>query len=313
MIKKIVGKILPQKLKSRLKDAADVVRYTAPDPRRPSVPLSPRAQGWLETLRRDGIVRIESPALRELAAHVEKTYCRVVEANGYPPRVDGALLGGKELFAQRKHQPDMDGLADAGLGREEQYLLSFRDPLVAGPFLDPDLAGLCYNYLRRQPYYRNQPVVDIVVLDPKADPPEDVSPIHVDHLRQMSGMLLVSELTESTTHMEYYMGSHKRSLLKEGVYKTRQECKDWAAAHPKALRPLIGPPGTLYVFDATAIHRRLLVSGSTRKMFHWNITSGHHLQPFAESLEGWKLLEDAPDYVAAAFGGARAASAERRY
>lgn len=304
MIKKAVGKLLPAKLKTRLKDAAEVLRYTAPDPLRPSVPLSAKGEGWLKTLRRDGIVEIRDERTIALARHIEEKYSRAVEKAGMPARLGPETLG-PGLFAERKHQPNMDSVLVAGTGREDQYLLSLQDPPVAELFLDPDVAGLCYDYFRRQPYYRNQPVLDIVDLKPEAATPEDISPIHVDHIRQMSGMLLLNDLGPQSTHMEYYMGSHKRSLLKDGVYMTREQCKAWAAKHADKLRHLTGPAGTLFIFDATAIHRRALHAGSVRRMFHWNITPGHNLQPFKEDLTGWAALAAAPDYVQAAFKGAR--------
>lgn len=311
LVKKAASALLPQSVKHRLKEAAEIARYATPDPLRSSVPMSARAAGWLETLRRDGIVEIRSPELDALAAHLDATYCRAVESAGMPERLGPEALG-PGLFAERKHQPDMEDLRRSGLGREDQYLVSFRDPQVAKLAFDADLTALCYNYFRRQPYYRNQPVVDMVTLDPKADPPEDVSPIHVDHLRQMSGMLLLRDLSEKSTHMEYYMGSHKRPLLRKGMYMTRAQCKDHARAHPETLRHLTGPAGTLYFFDATAIHRRALVPGSTRKMFHWNMTPGHHLQDFAEPLAGIPAFEASPDFVRAAFGGTRSPRAAAR-
>ncbi len=116
---------------------------------------------------------------------------------------------------------------------------------------------------------------------------------HSDRYRQISAMLLISDVTEAGTHMEYVVGSHKRSFLflREGIQMSNEESEHRAEA-AKEMFYLTGPKGTLFLYDSTGVHRRNLIPGSRRKALIWTVTTGHHLHTFTEITDDWPELQD---------------------
>ncbi len=106
-------------------------------------------------------------------------------------------------------------------------------------------------------------------------------------------MLLISDVTEAGTHMEYVVGSHKRSFLflREGIQMSNEESEHRAEA-AKEMFYLTGPKGTLFLYDSTGVHRRNLIPGSRRKALIWTVTTGHHLHTFTEITDDWPELQD---------------------
>ena len=258
------------------------MRYTFPNLFRSQVPASPKARGWLSTLRRDGIIRIEEETFREIADYVDEIYFAQMD------RPDGASeirLPHPDLFVK-----DINPSKYREYGTEVGCSISFKDPRLAPLFFDPDLTGLLYNYYRRQPYYRNQPFLQKISYDGKT-PPNTNFNWHVDYVHQMSFMLLVSNVTLRDTHMRYALGSHRR------IRPVRNYPEGIVERHGFKVFDAIGPKGTLFVFDAGGIHRACYLGGTTRKILHLNITTGHHTAAERyDRLEPWAGLTAYPPH-----------------
>lgn len=136
-------------------------------------------------------------------------------------------------------------------------------------FIDPYGQAEASLYYGREAKRRNKPLIQqIYTSEQLAQHPN--GRYHVDHLHQVSMMLLLSTVTEQTTHMQYAIGSHK-GLKLEGYYDENQ-------VHSRySILDLIGEPGTVYIFDTAGIHRAKYIVGTRRKILHLNFTTGHDL------------------------------------
>lgn len=125
-------------------------------------------------------------------------------------------------------------------------------------------------YYGRSPVMRNNPLIQFIKATEDTEHDMLNSNWHVDHLHQVSMMLLLSEVTEQTMHMEYAVGSH-RGLKLEGYYDDKQIRSQFP------ILKLTGKPGTLYMFDTAGVHRANYLPNTSRKILHLNFTTGHDL------------------------------------
>lgn len=292
-MKALIKKVIPARARRFVKDVAQMAVYATPSATNTSVQLSPAARSWLATLRRDGIVKIEgNPDFERVASYVEETYFKQIESN--PTQFLGASGPSYPFRDRERFIWDTNRERDMKAGTDVCCSISFLDRDCAPLFLNDDLSCVLLKYYARQPYYRNQPVIQKVALK-SGQAPLANGLFHVDHLRQISVMLLVSDVTESDTHMEFCEGSHKRNLLREGIELTREECKSKFSPYP--VFKCIGRKGTLFVFDTSGFHRANYIANSTRKILHLNVNTGHHLEPFIDRKSSFTTLSRAPIYV----------------
>lgn len=259
----------------------EVLRTTFPNLISPSVPLSARGKERLAALRRDGILRIQEPQFEEAARYVDTAYFAPLER---PDGLSSIRLPHPDLFVTDANKSEY-----RAYGTEIGANISFKDPHLAGLFFDPELTGVVYNYYRRQPYYRNQPFLQKISYDGKTIPNTNAN-WHVDYIHQLSVMLLVSDVTTKDTHMEYALGSNWK-IWNVGNYP--EEIVD---RHGYKVFDAVGPQGTLFLFDAGGIHRARYVGGSSRKILHLNITTGHHIAGGRDGLRSWPDLSGRPSY-----------------
>lgn len=291
--RKFVGSLLPPPVKRaivRTPAYLNLLRYTVPNVLKPAVPISARAEGWLRELRENGIVRIEPEMFRGVADYLERAYFAKL-AGRTNHNLDGGEFDDKRLFT-------IDGSSDnfRAFGVVMTCEISLLDNGLAPMLRNPDIAGLIYNYYRRQPYYRNQPRIQYT--DVKPDSRVELgNDYHVDRFRQVSAMLLVSDQTEKDTHMEYLLGSHQRSFTKTGIEMTYEECRRWAQYAPERIFHLVGKKGTLFIYDTTGVHCRNLIPNSRRKIIIWTVTTGHHLEKFRDRTTDWPELAQSPPHV----------------
>ena len=298
-MKALLKKILPARFRRFLRDIAQIVVYATPNPIvRHNVQLNPKAQSWYDALRRDGICKIESePEFERIADYLEQDYFAPIEKDpGQFLGKSGPIFpfGDRERFLWDYNNP----LYASG-GTEISCYISFLDSKCNPLYLNDDLSRLLLKYYGRQPYMRNQPLLQKVAMKP-GQMPIDNGNFHVDHMHQISMMLLVNDVDESNTHMEYCVGSHRRALLREGVELSVDECRPKVGSYPVC--HCVGRKGTLFVFDTTGFHRANYISNSTRKMLHLTITTGHHINfhpyvKFVDRKESFAALAAAPGHV----------------
>jgi hypothetical protein len=109
---------------------------------------------------------------------------------------------------------------------------------------------------------------------------------HVDRYQQISLMVLMSEVTESTTHMLYAEGTNKRIF---GFLDLRMQYLKAKTNLPEKFRDrqiikLIGKPGDAFLFDSMGLHRANYISGTTRDVIFVNYTNGHNLYPYRAAI-----------------------------
>jgi len=240
-------------------------------------------------LRENGIVKIESDGLRAAADRLSDYLDMLKDSPS--GSLDGKQLGDPRIFAQ-----DANTAHHKSFGIDTACWVSFKDEKLKPLLRDPEIAGMMYNYYHRQPYYRNQPRLQYISLEPGQSVVTG-NEFHVDAFRQISAMILISDVTDSDTHMDFLLKSHRRSVLQTGIEMTVEECEQCVADKTYELFNLTGKKGTLYVYDTTGIHSRNLTPGSSRKCLIWTVTTGHHMAGFTETNTDWPELQQDPEVV----------------
>lgn len=288
----ILKNVVPVRVRQLIKDVSQMTTYGLPNPLVESLPLSPRAEGWYASLRDTGIVKIEDETFTKIASYLETEYFQPIEKE--PARFLGHSEPVFELGDSQRFVWDTNQARFASGGTEISASISFADPVCKDLYLNDDLVRVLFKYYGRQPYHRNQPLLQKVALRPGQVALGNGN-FHVDHLYQISFMLLVSDVGDTDTHMEYCVGSNRRNMLAEGIEIPGDKCKTRAVGYP--IFKCTGKRGTLFVFDTSGFHRANYLSNSTRKMFHMNITTGHNLGAFIDRKSSVAALASAPDYA----------------
>ncbi len=266
-------------------------KYYRPDSRMPEVPISDRAKHYLNELRENGVTSI--PGFDAVAHHIDNTYIAFME-------------GRVESVTQQFRKFSLGNRDD--VTNTENYQVSFKDPGLTPVLLDPDVCGILYNYYRRQPLYREQPWVIRNAL--ASDIPfeqfsklEVSAKFHTDFYRQITLMLLVSDLTEADTHLEYAIGSHKYSNTWDRyAFEEESITRRFPIAH------CVGKKGTLIIMDAgSGFHRGAHKPGSVRKTLQCVLTTGHYF-PAPEqkmAVADWAELSTRPSHIRRMFDDLR--------
>ncbi len=258
--------------------------YLTPNVLRPSVPISPTYRGYLETLRSGGLVRIPGEFL-PVAEHLCQRYLPQLERFAR----DGGDVS-HDHIVRIQSQPEID--------RPYVASLSFKDPALEHLYFHRDLLGMLYNYFHRQPYYRNYPVIVNTSYSGR-NRPHNQGLYHKDGgIHQISYMLLLNDVTESDTHMEYALGTH-RQWQQTTHFTDRGSISQHDVARRYRMEPVTGPKGTLFLFDAgNGFHRAVYKETSTRIMLHLNVSTGSNLKPDRyDSRAGWDRLRGFPPHV----------------
>lgn len=269
-MKEVIKAVVPVRARRFIKDVAQMTSYATPRPEGWSADLSPIARQWLDQLRQTGIVKIEGPEFVAAARYLDEHYFGYIETH-------------RDEFAQRDKcvRPWQDARFIRNInkanyeqaGSEISCDIALADPSLGVLFRNRNLAQVLCHYYRRQGYHRNQPLIQKLVVDRKET--LDNGRFHVDHLHQVSLMLLVSDVEMADTHMEYCIGANRRNLLFGGVELTFDECLERHGAYQ--IFHCVGKKGTAFLFDTSGFHRANYVMGTSRKIMHMNFTTGHHV------------------------------------
>jgi hypothetical protein len=224
--------------------------------------------GFERALRKDGVACLQG-RYRDVATELARKYADPFLAGKVPEAAS-------ELVSHEY---------PAKFGRIFEAVLSFREPSLDRILFDGDLVSLMYNYYRRTPYYRNNPVLVSVRAKEAAGQP--AGEFHTDGaLRQVSYMLLLNDIGENDTHMEYLVGSHN---VKFPTHRYRENLVDPGVIASFPVRKLVGKAGDLFIFDAgNGFHRANVVPGTVRTILHFNVNTGYELQaPAHDGTGGW--------------------------
>ena len=217
--------------------------YVLPLPDYRPVPLSVNAGRHLERLRQDGIVSFDRD-FSDLADYIRDRY-----------------------FAREFELPAGAPLRASGL--QVSHSVSFADHRLHEVLFDREICGVICNYYGRQAYYRDNPTVHREYAAASSRPL--ISGVfHSDSYRQISFMLLLRDLTEHDTHMEFAKGSHRQ---RQPSYDRTRIDQD-AVTREFEIVHVVGKKGTLFVFDTEGLHRGAYHSDTHREIFHVNMTTG---------------------------------------
>ena len=265
-------------LKKDFKNRQKLLSQYQPDTIRPSVVISPTMKKYQDELIKTGLVKIPNMFI-ELSDYINKEYFEKAENNS---------INQWHKDTMNKRQKDM--------GRTISLQISFSDKKLKNLFFNDDLIGIVYNYYKRQPYYRNLPIL-AKQEDNNTHKLDIQGKFHLDGgLNQISFMLLTEDISMDDTHMEYALGANNN----ETPYNIdRFSWKDSDIEQNYDICHLIGKKGTLFIFDAgNGYHRASYKKGSIRKILHLNMTHGHSLQgQFEHELASFDFLENQRDYV----------------
>lgn len=229
-------------------------KYYRPDERFNNIELSETAQKWYEELSENGILKIENTF--EWVSDIYK----------------------KEYFNQDKNEHFLLDLVDdrsQKTGRVFAKAVSLDDPKLRDWYFNEDLFSVLAKMYHRQPFYRNQPMVQTYAVSD--DNEKDIAgKWHIDGgLNQITFMLLVNDIDTSGTHMQYALKS---------THETYKELDRWNIQDAQIeekyeIAHCIGKAGTLYVFQGgLGYHRAVYKPNSTRSVYHANFTTGHDVK-----------------------------------
>jgi hypothetical protein len=289
-----------QKIVIKSLELIEFVTFCTPNILKPSVQLSTTGKQIYENFKKDGVVAVYKDEFAEVADYLVKTYLpKILELSKDDPIMafdnetkntlssDKGTNGHDLVFRNLLTPLAVSG----GLRVDASFRLS--DEHIEKLVLDQDILGVFYNYLRRQPYFRNDgQVIESCFNGNYIDGNRF---FHVDRIHQLSVMLLIADLEESDTHLEYAIGSNNRSILKEGTSPSIEFCEKRAKDHEIFFG--CGKKGTAILFDSSGFHRVRLKKGTTRKVFFLNFTSGHHLYKLTHNRDEFESLEKHPKFI----------------
>lgn len=163
------------------------------------------------------------------------------------------------------------------------------DDLVVREFIQNvelmDTLSLLFN---KKIYLRNEPLIQILNTSEKLTNGN----FHTDRFMQYSLMLLLEDVSDNQTHMEYCKKSHKRDKFDFIIHKNFKECEKHIEKNDFEIVKVIGKKGDAFLFDTTGIHRAKYIFQSKRSIFHLNFTNGHNLYPFKIEYNKFKIKEE---------------------
>lgn len=244
--------------------------YYSPKKQYSDIKLSERAQIWFKEFQENGILRIDNEFLKE------------------------AQYLNDEIF----NKIPSDKLSERDIAGGRVYLkeLSFKNPQLFRLFFHEDLMAMLNKHYQTQAYYRNLSAVINTSYNAQNNTEDIQGLFHLDGgLDQISIMLLVNDITENDTHMEFCLKStHTKHKDISRFNKDQKEITNrYEITH------CVGKAGTLYIFQAgIGYHRAVYKSGSVRKMYHANFTAGHDIVPQKmDDLKHFAELKEKPFYI----------------
>ncbi len=156
------------------------------------------------------------------------------------------------------------------------HYLNLDDQQIKNFILNDSIMNILYKIYNKKVYLRNDPLLQVLNTKEKLTNGN----FHTDRFMQFSLMLLLEDLSENETHMEYCERSHNRSKFDFIIHKNFEECQNHVKKNNFKIRKLIGKKGDAFLFNTIGIHRANYINGSKRSIFHLNFTNGHNLYSF---------------------------------
>lgn len=159
------------------------------------------------------------------------------------------------------------------------------DPQILSFITHPMILEVFALYYKRQPYFRLPPSLTITYPDIDRKTSRDVNmrnePLnmgwHFDTVNMLQAAMLCNDVSEEDSHMIQVRGDHRRhriNLRNDDYYYSDEFVRD----HYQLVH-CCGPKGTVYLFDANALHALHVVSGRLRIDFKIMFTLGNDIPP----------------------------------
>lgn len=184
----------------------------------------------------------------------------------------------------------------AATGNPAWVYVSLTDPILFRLVLHPGLLGVIQRYYESQPYLRRMPYVKRTHIE--AHHVADISSVyHIDQGKHfVSIMMLLSDLTESDSHMRFLKGTHRIEQadfrFKPNDPRNKELDVTLESKHP--IFNLIGKKGTMFIYDnGNGIHKGNMVTGTTRDVMQATYSRGDHTtkpadhELLADVLKAW--------------------------
>jgi len=210
-------------------------------------------------------------------------------------RIDGQKVNNEGKKMERIYGPSDE------IGNN-MYRLSFLDPHLYNYFFDMDILAGIRRYIGIQPVYRESPLLEDVNFKNNVaslislDPAIYAAAFHTDYYRQINIMLLLTDITEDTSHTEYAAGSQNRNIFKEGNNLAYPVSNKFIAEAGYPIHKLIGKKGDVIIMDTSGFHRACHKENTTRRLLSLVMNPNYPFIGYGESLDGLILVK-APDFV----------------
>ncbi len=265
----------------------DQAWYKTPNPFLEPVKLDDEGSALLASLRERGVAAVRG-RFGAVAAHLREAYVAPLERYH--------AEGPREIpFIHRVH---IEPTRPTWVERPYVAQISFCDPALRELFFDPMLTGVIANYFRRQPYHRNYPLI-VKTHHRGIAPANPQGTFHIDGgLGQISYMLLLNDLDEDQTHMQFAVGSHHHHVPYRNIYN-RWANSEEAIEQTYTLLPLVGEAGTLFLFDAAhGFHRAVYRKDTVRIILHMNFSTGAFVPPDRfDPIAAFAFLDEGPRHL----------------
>ncbi len=168
------------------------------------------------------------------------------------------------------------------------HSISIDDEVIRGFIQNNEIKETLSLLFNKKIYLRNEPLIQVLNTSEKLTNGN----FHTDRYMQYSLMLLLEDVSESQTHMEYCKKSHKRDKFDFIIHKNFKECENFIKKNNFEIVKVIGKKGDAFLFDTTGTHRANYIFQSKRSIFHLNFTNGHNLYPFKIEYNKLKIKEE---------------------
>jgi len=165
--------------------------------------------------------------------------------------------------------------------------VSLNDSEIVNFILNDKVKEVLTAYYGREYFLRNNPTLQQIIAKKEN---WGTSVYHTDRFHQVSLMLLLNDVTENDTHMEYLCGTHKLKFY-EKLHPEPDDPKLKEKVRKSINRfQLFGKKGTVFLFDSIGIHHTIFKLNTVRNIFHLNFTTGHNLYDFRDKKLDSNLL-----------------------
>ena len=200
-----------------------------------------------------------------------------------------------ENYIKKLHQGDLRNIDTKVLDLRNSnpnnlinHYVGINDEIIRNFIENKELIEVLALIFNNNIYLRNDPLLQVLNTSEKMTNGN----FHTDRYMQFSLMLLLEDVSENQTHMEFCKKSHKRNFFDLIIHKNFEECESYVRDNNFDIFKVIGNKGDAFLFNTTGVHRANYLINTRRSIFHLNFTNGHNLYPFKISFDEKKIKNE---------------------